>query len=80
MVVFEKGEGFLPVLLGCRCLCAGLPLRERKGTAPVQVLGRFNWILGLKVFVKCFFTYWYFWILCAIYMNVIDYMVIVQDS
>jgi len=54
MVVFEKGEGFLPVLLGCRCLCVGVPLRERKGAAPVQVLGRFNLILGLKVFVNVF--------------------------
>jgi len=26
---------------------------DKKGIAPVQVLGRFNWILGLKVFVEC---------------------------
>jgi len=50
----ERGEGFLPVLLDCRYLCAGVPLWRKKGTAPVQVLGESNWILGLKVFVECF--------------------------
>jgi len=30
-------------------LCGG-----EKGSAPVQVLGGFNWIWGLKVFVECF--------------------------
>jgi len=45
--------------LACPSLLVGVILlqslkKDTKGTAPVQLLGRTNWILGLKVFVECF--------------------------
>jgi len=45
-------------LLACPSLTVGVILlqsleKDTKGTALVQLLGRSNWILGLRVFVEC---------------------------
>jgi len=62
-------------LLACPSLTVGVILlqslgKDTKGTAPVQLLGRSNWILGLKVFVECISPTGFFWIVCAIYIYV----------
>jgi len=50
-IIEKRGEGFC-----LSCLTVGFfvvePFCGGKGTAPVQVIGELNWILGRKVFVE----------------------------